>query len=470
MQKQLLTNGNAFKRTDGRWGGVVWYKDEKGERKRKSFSGTTKAEVNKKMTDYITKFEEEIIDAIEGNKTVKDSLLNYLQVFKYPNVERVTYDRNEQIYKNQIVPYMGKLIVSNITGADIKRLISTLTDKGYSFSTVKQTYNLLNEYFDYLMREEFIKKNPMNAVPTIKKSNYLAKQNKEVLPVCETITVFTDEEIEKFKAEAYKKYPSGKPKHNQASAYILMLNTGLRTAEALGLINSDIDLEKKVMHIQRGVKEAQKRDGTERKSGREIVVGKLKTASSKRIVPLNETAIQAIIELRNERYFGEGAPLIPDADGNFTRPLNLRKRFYSILDAAGIEKKGLHSLRHPYVKHTTKIFSLRLMDFQAQAYPDARRKTRGACQLHQGGQSRIPVRPLCNRKRFSYLPPQSKMSWILYAISMRLSGYTSTRSISSSASSVVSVSASKIALDASLRLSCRVCSSCFCFACANTAA
>ncbi len=53
---------------------------------------------------------------------------------------------------------MGKLIVSNITGADIKRLISTLTDKGYSFSTVKQTYNLLNEYFDYLMREEFIKR------------------------------------------------------------------------------------------------------------------------------------------------------------------------------------------------------------------------------------------------------------------------------------------------------------------------
>ena len=47
---------------------------------------------------------------------------------------------------------------------------------------------------------------------------------------------------------------------------------------------------------------------------------------------------------------------------------------------------------------------------------------------------------------------------------------TSTLSISSSASSVVSVSASKITLDASLRLSCRACSSCFCFACANTAA
>ena len=35
MKKQLLTNGNVFKRTDGRWNGVVWYMDEQGQRKRK---------------------------------------------------------------------------------------------------------------------------------------------------------------------------------------------------------------------------------------------------------------------------------------------------------------------------------------------------------------------------------------------------------------------------------------------------
>ena len=98
--------------------------------------------------------------------------------------------------------------------------------------------------------------------------------------------------------------------------------------------------------------------------------------------------------------------------------VNIHKK---ILKDAGLEHLRFHDLCHPYVKHTTKIFSLRLMAFQAQAYPDARRKTRGACQLHRGGQSRSPVRPLCNRKRFSCLPPQAKMSWILYAISMRLS-------------------------------------------------
>lgn len=159
-----------------------------------------------------------------------------------------------------------------------------------------------------------------------------------------------------------------------------------------------------------------------------------------------------------------------DELGERMRVEYLTNAFPKFLESHGLRRMRFHDLRHPYVKHTTKIFSLRLMDFQAQAYPDARRKTRGACQLLRGGQSQSPVRPLCNRKRFSCLPPQAKMSWILYAISMRLSGYTSTRSISSSASSVVSVSASKIALDASLRLSCRACSSCFCFACANTAA
>ena len=39
---------------------------------------------------------------------------------------------------------------------------------------------------------------------------------------------------------------------------IFMLNTGLRTGEVLGLLNSDIDLANRVMHLNRGVKEISK--------------------------------------------------------------------------------------------------------------------------------------------------------------------------------------------------------------------
>ena len=88
-QKKLLTNGKAFKRTDDRWGGTVWYMDEKGERKRKSFSGTTKAEVTKKMTDYVAAFSNDLQNLDESRKTLKESMTHWHQLFQFPSVVNV---------------------------------------------------------------------------------------------------------------------------------------------------------------------------------------------------------------------------------------------------------------------------------------------------------------------------------------------------------------------------------------------
>lgn len=273
---------------------------------------------------------------------------------------------------------------------------------------------------------------------------------------------------------------AGAPVHFSVITQLALL-TGARRGEICGLRWSDIDFEKGTLSIKRTVQFI---------PAEGIVFTSPKTKRSRRCIRIGADCLELLKEYRQHqiqerlRIGSKWARKVTiengkvvDNDMLFTRwngepldPETVSTWFPRFLEEHGLPAVHFHSLRHPYVKHTTKIFSLRLMDFQAQAYPDARRKTRGACQLLRGGQSRSPVRPLCNRERFSYLPPQSKMSWILYAISIRLSGYTSTRSISSSASSVVSVSASKIALDASMRLSCRACSSCFCFACANTAA
>lgn len=348
MQRKLLTNGNAFKRTDGRWCGVVWYMGEHGERKRKSFSGTTKTEVNKKITDYIADFENQTVESDESKKMLKDSMQNWLEVFKFPSVERTTYDRCECTARNQLYPLLGEKAVGDITATDIKAMLNHFMSKDYAYTTVKKAYVVLNEYFRYLCREELIPKNPMANVEMIKKSNFLSAQNKENLPINETVTVFTAEEIEKFKTEAFSTFKDGKRKYRQAAVYILMLNTGLRTGEVLGLLNGDIDLENKTLTVRQGVKEIVKRDGTEETGGMEIKVGKPKSASSKRTVPLNSTAIKMIEGLRKESYYGENTPLVCDEKGGYTKPVNLRKRFYRILKAAGIERKGLHSLRHTF--------------------------------------------------------------------------------------------------------------------------
>ena len=77
----------------------------------------------------------------------------------------------------------------------------------------------------------------MTAAPMIKKSSFMAGQGKEELPTFETVTIFTPEEIAKFKAEALQTWGNGPRIYQQAAAYTLMLNTGLRTGEALGLLN-----------------------------------------------------------------------------------------------------------------------------------------------------------------------------------------------------------------------------------------
>ena len=318
MQKKLLTTGNMYKRSDGRWVGVVWYMDEDGERKRKSFSGTTKQKVGKKITAYIESFNESIAVTDETKKKLRESMRSWLEVFKFPSVERTTYDRCECTAKNQIYPKLGDRYVGDITAADVKNLLTDEMNDGYAYTTVKKVYTILGEYFKVLYQQEQIPRNPMTNVEMIKRSNFMAGQGKENLPVNETVTIFTEDELNRFKTEAFR---AGQ---------------------------NDIDLDNRVMHVRRGVKEIYNREGTKATSGRSVNVGKLKSMSSKRDVPLNNTAIEMIKDLRKESYYGEDSPLIPDENGNYTRPVNFRKRYYRILKAAKIEKKGLHSFRHTF--------------------------------------------------------------------------------------------------------------------------
>ena len=392
---------------------------------------------------------------ISSDMLFADYMELWLEIIR-SSVEKTTFSSYTQMVKGKIAPYFRNTGLT-LDGIQAKHIQSFYLHelKTVSPGTVIHYHANIHKALKYAVKMDLIPFNPADKVERPKKQRYIADY-------------YRQEELERL-LEASKDHP-----------YSLLIQMtafyGLRRSEALGLKWDAIDFERDTITIKHIVTNA-KIDGKS-----EIVCAdRAKTKSSLRSLPLVSNIREKLLALReqqkeNRRVCGNcyskkyDGYVFVDAMGNIFNPRSVTANFSKLLEQNGLRHIRFHDLRHPYVKHTTKIFSLRLMDFQAQAYPDARRKTRGACQLHRGGQSRSPVRPLCNRKRFSCLPPQSKMSWILYAISMRLSGYTSTRSISSSASSVVSVSASKIALDASLRLSCRACSSCFCFACANTAA
>ena len=371
-------------------------------------------------------------------------------------VTETTYSSYCFNVEKHIIPYFEPLGVT-LAGLQPRQIQSFYLHEAETLknTSILRFHTNLHKALKYAVRIDLIASNPVDKVDRPKPQAFMA-------------SYYSAEEMEKLFEAAQG--------HKLELIIQLAAFYGLRRAEVMGLRWEAIDFEAKTLTIRHIVTST-------RIDGKKILVeaDRAKTKSSLRTLPLVDPIAERLKAVKeqqeynqkicgncyNQEYLGY---VFVDAMGNLIQPDSVTTGFPQLLKENGLRRIRFHDLRHPYVKHTTKIFSLRLMDFQAQAYPDARRKTRGACQLLRVGQSRSPVRPLCNRKRFSCLPPQSKMSWILYAISMRLSGYTSTRSISSSASSVVSVSASKIALDASLRLSCRACSSCFFFACANTAA
>ena len=138
MKRELIDNGNIWRKSDGRWIGMVRFMDEFGIARRKSFSAKKKKKKKKKMTAYVANFQEQIADSDESRKPVKESMKNWLQVYKYSEVEPTTYDRYECTAENQIYPYIGDKPVENVTSADIKKLLTAHMDKGLAFTTSKK--------------------------------------------------------------------------------------------------------------------------------------------------------------------------------------------------------------------------------------------------------------------------------------------------------------------------------------------
>lgn len=441
---------------------VLTYKTYDGKRKTKWQSTGLPTKGNKRRAEAMMReLQDDFEPPVDPNgppskaMLFADFLVQWLEIAK-STVKLTTYSSYKGLSESQIIPYFRSL---GVTLGDLKAVhIQSFYQKQLERvkpNTVIHYHAIIHRALKYAVKTDLIDVNPADKVDRPKKNEF-------------TGNFYSREEMNAlFDAVRGNKIEI---------PVMLAAFYGLRRSEVVGLKWDAVDFEQNTLEIRHTV-------ATVRLDGKKVIVESdtTKTKASKRTLPLVPVFRERLLALQeeqkenrklcgrsyNKKYDGY---ICVDPMGNLLLPNALSDSFQLVLRDYNLRRIRFHDLRHPYVKHTTKIFSLRLMDFQAQAYPDARRKTRGACQLLRVGQSRSPVRPLCNRKRFSCLPPQSKMSWILYAISMRLSGYTSTRSISSSASSVVSVSASKIALDASMRLSCRACSSCFCFACANTAA
>lgn len=334
MAKRDNGTGTIYQRNNDSWVGKIYLgKDDNGKEKFKYLSGKTEGEVKRKIRE----FNQSGIRTEVKKITLKDYLLNWLKTFKMGTVKDSSYDALERTANNHIIPNIGMIQLGQVTSTDIQTLLTDLKGRGYSYSTVKKVHDCLNNMFTHATIADDVPKNPMLLVNMLAESEFPKKE----------IRYFTKEECALLIEETSRQYKTGKPIYQYADAYVLMLHTGIRLGEAIGLKKTDWDKKNNTLHIQRNIQSVSKRDTQgNRIVGKQLVTNTTKTYSGDRILPLNKAATEALERLCEQHPDSEC--IVCSSKGDMIPPERLERTFYRILKNVGISQTGTHSLRHTF--------------------------------------------------------------------------------------------------------------------------
>ena len=258
-----------------------------------------------------------------------------------PNTKRNYRDR----YEHNIKPVMGDMRLTDVKPMHCKIVLNRM-EKDYAGSTIRQAYIAMGTMFKSAKMNHMIDSHPMDGV----------RYTKPVRAV-DDIHFLTVEEQQKFLEAA-------KSTHNFYQ-YALILDTGLRTGEMIGLTWDAIDWEKRTLTVNKTL-EYRHKQGHWR-------AGPPKTVSSYRTIPLTDRAYDILKAVHATRNFRKQSPLLSETltyidrrtgkemefvlgdlvflnfrTGEPTKNSSYDTHLYKICDENGIERFCMHALRHTY--------------------------------------------------------------------------------------------------------------------------
>lgn len=258
-----------------------------------------------------------------------------------PNTRRNYRER----YTRNIQPVIGNMRLADVKPLHCKLVLNRM-EATYAGSTIRQTYIAMGTMFKSALMNDMIQKHPMDGV----------RYTKPVRPAND-IHFLTVGEQKKFLEVA-------KRSHNYHQ-YALILETGLRTGEMIGLTWDAIDWDKRTLTVNKTLEFRHKQQ--------EWRAGPPKTQHSYRTIPLTKRAYDILKEARAkwesgkksdslsktltyiDRRTGAQASLIM-ADlvfinyrtGEPAKNSSYDTHLYKLCDEAGIKHFCMHALRHTY--------------------------------------------------------------------------------------------------------------------------
>lgn len=258
-----------------------------------------------------------------------------------PNTRR----NYEERYRINVRAVIGSMRICDVKPMHCKAILNRMESK-YAGSTIRQTYIAMGTMFRAAVMNDILIKHPMDGV----------RFTKPVRAV-DDIKFLTVDEQEKFMEVA-------RQSHNYRQ-YLLLLETGLRTSELVGLTWDSIDWEKKTLTINKALEY--------RHSKHCWRAGPPKSKKSYRTIPLTAKAYEVLLECYNERNDRKEAEIMSSCleyvdrrtgekntmfmhdlvfvnwrTGEPAKNSSYDTHLYKLCDKAGIKRFCMHALRHTY--------------------------------------------------------------------------------------------------------------------------
>ena len=321
--------------------------------KRKTFYGKTKNEVRLKYQDYLKEIELDDTKLQNDIMTLNDYIEYWLKTYKLRTLEPSSYDKLEMVYLNQIKNSIGYKRLCDVTSEDIQNLINAHASpkdnftKALAKSGLKKIRQLLDQCYKKAIQEQRVKVNPcINTyipsdifidIDTKEQFSLTDVQMQELKRIC----------LIKTKCSDYQNY-----KYHDGLVLLIILNTGLRSGEMLALEWEDVDLDNKVIRVNKIVQSKIVDRSNEDHKRVDRVKSGSKTFSGTRTIPINNSTVQYFKEIqkRNLSMGIQSKFVCCTTKGTRQTHRNLLRSLYTIRDKSDIipDNVSLHTLRHTF--------------------------------------------------------------------------------------------------------------------------
>lgn len=271
-------------RKDGRWCGQVTtgYKTD-GKPIRKTIYGGTRQEVAQKVAALsveVAKIGYSTVSAREDTN-FKTLCKEHFDLFVAPGLASCTEEHRRMMMKNHIFSEFGTLDIKDVDTKRLQRFFNAKAKAELSADFIGKMKNLLNNFFQYAVRQHYINENPMTDVVIHKRSTVSEKSGKALRP-----------EIRETVLSAVMENPVLTP------IVFTFTLTGLRPQELIALKWVDVSLEDKTISVKRAVNRTRKFDSDGNVVEKGEAIGKTKTPKSVRTILMPDAAVDTLREWR----------------------------------------------------------------------------------------------------------------------------------------------------------------------------